>query len=80
MPITLGDIEMDAVEEWNKREFYVRLRCRNARRLRLATLALALAIRFCHMLGVGVRLVDKGRLVVPHRVLMALLHDEWKTP
>lgn len=71
----VGEVELDMVEEFNKADWYIRVRCRNVWRVNAALWGLRLAATAARMLGVGIRIVPQGQLVVPHHRLTSLVRE-----
>ncbi len=71
----VGEVEVDMVEEFNKSGWYIRVRCRKVWRVNAALMALRLAVFLARMLGVGIRIVPDGQLVVPHHKLTKLVEE-----
>jgi len=70
-----GEVELDMVEEFNKSGWYIRVRCRKAWRVNASLLVLRLAVFLARVLGVGIRIVPHGQLVVPHHKLTSLIRE-----
>jgi hypothetical protein len=68
----IAETEIDMVEQFNAAEWYVRVRCRHTWRVIVAVRVLSIAVFVARLLGVGIRIVPQGRLVVPHHKLTQL--------
>lgn len=65
----IAETEIDMVEQFNAAEWYVRVRCRHTWRVNVALRMLSVAVFVARLLGVGIRIVPHGRLVVPRKEL-----------
>lgn len=75
MSTVVGEVEVDVVNVYNDAPFVIRVRGRGVWRLNLALRILALAVFGARVLGVGIRVVPDGALVVPRRRLIAMGMD-----